>query len=56
MKRPLLLAAALLLATATQAQPRKTYTLASPDGRLQTTVAAGEELTYDIVRDGRTLL
>ena len=56
MKTPILLAAALLLAAATQAQPRKTYTLASPDGRLQTTVAAGEELTYDIVRDGRTLL
>ena len=38
------------------AQAQKTYTLASPDGRLQTTVAVGEELTYGIALDGRTLL
>lgn len=54
MKRPLLLAAALLFAAAASAQ--KSYTLSSPDGRLQTTVAAGEELTYDIRLEGRTLL
>lgn len=54
MKRPFLLAAALLFAAAASAQ--KSYTLSSPDGRLQTTVAAGEELTYDIRLEGRTLL
>lgn len=56
MKKTILIAAALLLGAAAHALPRKSYTLASPDGRLQTTVTAAEELTYDIVRDGRTLL
>lgn len=32
---------------------QKSYTLTSPDGRLRTTVAAGEALTYDLVFDGR---
>ena len=54
MKKPLLFAAALLIAAAAQAQ--KSYTLTAPNGILQTTVTAGEELTYDIVRDGRTLI
>ena len=54
MKKPLLLAATLLLAAAVQAQ--KTYTLTAPNGALQTTVSVGEILTYDIVRDGRTLM
>ena len=35
---------------------QKSYTLTSPDGRLRTTVAAGEALTYDLVFDGRKLL
>ena len=55
MKKTILIAAALLLGAAAHALPRKSYTLASPDGRLQTTVTAAEA-TYDIVRDGRTLL
>ena len=56
MKKPILIAAAVLLATAVQALPRKSYTLASPDGRLQTTVTAAEELTYDIRCEDRTLM
>lgn len=54
MKRTLLLAAALLVAAALPAQKR--YTLASPDGDLQTTVSVGGELSYDIRLNGRTLL
>lgn len=54
MKKPLLLAAAILFTAAVSAQ--KSYTLTSPDGRLEATVTAGEELTYDIRLEGRTLL
>lgn len=54
MKKLLILATALVCAGAARAQ--KSYTLSSPDGRLRTTVAAGAELTYDIVLDGRTIL
>ena len=54
MKKLLILALAILSAATTRAQ--KSYTLSSPDGRLTTTVTAGEQLTYDIVFDGRTLL
>ena len=54
MKKLLILGFAVCCTWAVQA--RKTYTLASPDGRLRTTVAVGDSLTYDIVRDGRTLM
>lgn len=54
MKNPILLFAAALSVLCAQAQ--KTFTLTSPDGRLQTTVTAGDALTFDLVRDGRTLL
>jgi len=54
MKKLLFLTFALAGIFAAQAQKR--YTLASPDGRLQTTVTVGAELTCDIVRDGRTLM
>ena len=54
MKKTLLLAAALLVTAALPAQKR--YTLASPDGTLQTTVSVGGELSYDIRLNGRTLL
>ena len=54
MKKLLILTAALVCACAVRAQ--KSYTLCSPDGHLRTTVAAGDELTYDIAVDGRTVL
>ena len=38
------------------AQAQKTYKLASPDGKLQTTINAGDRLTYDITLDGRQVL
>lgn len=54
MKRLLLLI--LMLACAPTLRAQDTYTLSSPDGRLRTTIAAGEKLTYDIALDGRTLM
>ncbi|MCM1150991.1 MAG: glycoside hydrolase family 97 protein [Alistipes sp.] len=54
MKR--LLLSALACACLLSARAQTTYTLSSPDGRLRTTIAAGETLTYDIVLDGRTLM
>lgn len=54
MKHMLLLAAALSVAAAAPAQ--KSYTLASPDGSLRTTVTTGGELTYDLVYKDRTLM
>ena len=54
MKKLLILTAALVCACAVRAQ--KSYTLCSPDGHLRTTVAPGDELTYDIAVDGRTVL
>lgn len=54
MKRLSILLCAVVCTFAVRAQ--KTYTLTSPDGRLQTEVAVGEQLTYDIVLDGRTLM
>ena len=38
------------------AQAQKQYQLASPDGKLQTTVNAGEKLTYDITFNGQQIL
>ena len=38
------------------AQAQKQYQLASPDGKLQTTVNAGEKLTYDIIFNGQQIL
>ncbi|MBO5252220.1 MAG: glycoside hydrolase family 97 protein [Bacteroidaceae bacterium] len=38
------------------AQAQKQYKLASPDGKLQTTITAGGELTYDITLDGQQIL
>ena len=54
MKKTLFLAVALLSTAVVSAQ--KSYTLSSPDGNLQTTVSPGNELLYDIVYKGRTLL
>ena len=54
MKR--LLTLTMILCCITTAQAQKTYELASPDGRLQTTVRLGEKMTYDIVYDNRTLM
>lgn len=54
MKKLLLLT--LLLAGAFCVQAQKNYVLSSPDGRLQTTLATGAELTCDIVYDGRMLM
>ena len=36
-------------------QAQKQYKLASPDGKLQTTVTAGKQLNYDITFDGQLL-
>ena len=55
MRKTLLLLAATVACTFS-VQAQKTYTLASPDGRLQTTVAAGDALTYAVTFDGRTIL
>ena len=38
------------------AQAQKQYKLASPDGKLQTTVTTGEQLTYDITLNGQQVL
>ena len=38
------------------AQAQKQYQLASPDGKLKTTVNAGEKLTYDITFNGQQIL
>ncbi len=54
MKKLLPLFAFAMLAVAARAE--RTYTLASPDGRLQTTVSVGDNLTYDIVLDGRRIM
>ncbi len=54
MKKTILLLAAAVCTFSAHAQ--KTYTLSSPDGHLQTTVTAGNALTYAITRDGRTIL
>lgn len=53
MKRPLL--CVLALCSCALAVAQKTYELASPDGRLQLTIAAGERLTYSL-KDGETPL
>ena len=55
MRKTILLLAA-SVACAFSAQAQKTYTLVSPDGRLQTTVAAGDALTYAVTFDGRQVL
>ena len=55
MKKTLLLLAA-SVACAFPALAQKTYTLTSPDGRLRTTVAAGDALTYAVTLDGRPIL
>ena len=55
MRKTLLLLAA-TVACAFSAQARKTYTLSSPEGRLQTTVAADDALTYAVTFDGRPVL
>lgn len=55
MKKTLLLLAA-SVACAFPALAQKTYTLTSPDGRLRTTVAAGDALAYAVTLDGRPIL
>lgn len=35
---------------------QKQFTLVSPDGMLKTTITTGEQLTYDIVRNGKQIL
>ena len=54
MKKLLIL---ILIFTGAAAQgARPAYRLTSPDGRLTTTVALGDALTYDIEYDGQTLM
>ena len=55
MRKTLLLLAA-SVACAFPALAQKNYTLTSPDGRLRTTVAAGDALTYAVTLDGRPIL
>lgn len=38
------------------AHAQKQFTLVSPDGMLKTTITTGEQLTYDIVRNGKQIL
>lgn len=54
MKRILLFLCCLGWAFTSQAQ--KQLSLASPDGRLTTTIQIGEKLTYDIRLDGQQVL
>ena len=54
MKRILSCSLCLLAAYALWAQ--KTFTLASPDGRIQSVIQVGETLTYDITVDGQQVL
>ncbi len=37
-------------------QAQKSFTLSSPDGKLQTTIQIGEKITYDITCEGQQLL
>ena len=53
MKRLFLL---LSIAGICELQAQTGFTLSSPSGRLRTIVAAGEELTYDLALDGRTVM
>lgn len=55
MKKVYLFFAFLIVASALRAA-RNNETLSSPDGRIKVTVSIGEELTYTVVRDGKTLL
>lgn len=55
MKRITLMLAAIIFAMTLQAKTVKTYTLKSPDGRIVSTIAVGDETTYDI-RLGETAL
>lgn len=42
--------------TVMSAQAQKQYKLASPNGKLQTTVTTGQQLTYDVVLNGEQVL
>ena len=53
MKRILLIATCIMLASGAQA---KDYTVQSPDGRINVTVSAGEQLSWSVAMDGGQLL
>lgn len=55
MKKYILLALVLFVGMGVQAKA-KTYTLASPDGRLVSHIVVGEKCTYDLTYDGRVLM
>ncbi len=54
MKR--LLTICLCMASMLPAQAQKRFALSSPDGKLQSNIIAGEQLTYDIVCSGHQIL
>ena len=56
MKKLLILILILIFTGAAAQGARPAYRLTSPDGRLTTTVALGDALTYDIEYDGQTLM
>jgi len=56
MKRLLLMLAAVAMAAASQAKTEKTFTLKSPDGRIESLIAVGEQTTYTLNRDGQAVL
>lgn len=47
---------ALLIVASTFKAAQNDKVLNSPDGRIEVTVSIGEDLTYTVVRDGKTLL
>lgn len=55
MKRFFLFALA-LVAASTAVAAEKSYTLASPDGRVEAVVAVGEKMTYSVLFDGRSIV
>lgn len=56
MKRLKILLFSCAVTCAFTAQAQEQFTLSSPDGKLQSTIAVGEKLTYNITCDGRQVL
>ena len=46
----------LYIVCAIAVQAQKQYKLTSPDGKLQTTITTGKQLSYDITLDGKQIL
>lgn len=53
---PFLFAACLMSLLAGGAEAQQSYTLRSPDGRIEVTIRAGERLSYDVAVRGKTVM